>query len=402
MFHRNAFISLMIAGAAIMNLSPAASPALASEDVPALVQGNTAFGLELYARLKETQGNLFFSPHSISTALAMTYAGARGQTEAEMARVLHFSLSQDRLHRAFAKLEELCGSDASRGYRLSVANALWVQQGDRLLDEFLELTRANYGAGLREVDFRRATEQARRTINLWVEEQTQGKIRDLLKPDDVDPLTALVLTNAIYFKGHWRWKFDARETRDGPFTVSPGRQVPVPMMRQKGEFRLGRGNGVQLLELPYAGDDLSMIVLLPTELDGLAELEKMLTADNLSRWLATLRDREITVVLPRFEMTVRFDLSQVLRSMGMSTAFSGAADFSGITGNRDLFISKVLHKAFVGVDEEGTEAAAATGVVMKRTSVPPVFRADHPFVFLIRHNPTGAVVFVGRLVNPGT
>ena len=381
--------------------SPAASGAGPSDDVQQVVQANNAFALDLYARLKEAEGNLFFSPHSVSTALAMVYAGARGQTAEEMADVLHLELPQDRLHPAFAELERRSAADSSSGCRLSTANALWARRGLSLSSAFVELTRANYGAGVQEVDFGTAPERARQTINQWVQQRTEGKIRDLLQPGDVDSLTALVLTNAIYFKADWRWKFDARQTADAPFTVAPGRTVQTPMMHQKGKFRVGHGQGVRLLELPYAGDDLSMIVLLPTELDGLADLEHALTVDNLDRWLATLHEGEVAVFLPRFDLTARFDLSQVLPSMGMPAAFGGAADFSGITGRKELFISKVVHQAFVDVDEEGTEAAAATGVVMKRTSMPPTFRADHPFVFLIRHNLTRSIMFAGRVANPG-
>ena len=375
--------------------------ALGAEDLHAVAEANNAFALDLYGQLKGTEGNLFFSPYSVTSALAMTYAGARGQTDAEMAQVLHFSLPQERLHPACAQLKQSIEADQSvAGCELSVANALWAQQGLHVLDDFRQLTRTHYGAGLRELDFRTATEQARQTINRWVEQQTRDKIRDLLKRGDVAPDTMLVLTNAIYFKGLWQSQFDKTQTREAPFAVEPGQQVQVPMMSQKGEFGLGHGDGLQLLELPYVGDELTMVILLPRAQDGLAALEESLNTANLGKWLGTLREREIVVSLPRFELTVRFDLTDVLRAMGMSTAFTGRADFSGITGARDLLIDKVVHKAFVSVDEEGTEAAAATGVVMRKTSLPPTFRADHPFLFLIRHQPTGAILFVGRVIDP--
>lgn len=373
----------------------------AGDQVRTVVRGNNAFAFDLYAKLKGADGNLFFSPISISTALAMTYGGARGQTEGQMAEVLHFDLPQERLHPAFEDLARVwSGDEGERAYQLDVANALWVQQGLTLLDTFVGLTRTHYGAGLREVHFAGATEQARQTINTWVEEQTQGKITELLKPGVLEPATVLVLTNAIYFKGTWQSQFDPDRTADAPFTIAPGREVQVPMMQHKGQFGMGHADGVQLLELPYVGGDLSMVILLPIEPDGLPRLEQSLTADNLARWLGTLAEREVRVFLPRFKMTCEFELAKTLRTMGMTDAFCARADFSGITGDRNLFISAVVHKAFVGVDEQGTEAAAATGVAMMRTSMAPVFRADHPFVFVIRHRSTGSILFVGRLMNP--
>ena len=401
MLKRTTLGLLLVGIGAITPVGPGTPAASANEDLAALMQGNNAFAFDLYARLKDADGNLFFSPFSVSTALAMTFGGARGQTEAQMAEVLHFDLPQERLHAAFGAFSELWSAgDDERPYQLSVANALWLQQGMTLLDAFLELTKAHYGAGLRKVDFVNATEQARQTINAWVEQQTQGKIKDLLKPGIVDPATSLVLTNAIYFKGTWQLQFDQKNTADAPFTIAPGGQVQVPMMHQKGDFAIGRGDGVRLLELPYAGGDLSMVVLLPAEPDGLPRLEQALTADNLSCWLATLHKREVALYIPRFKMTCEFDLASTLQSMGMTDAFTQQADFSGMTGDRSLFISAVVHKAFVGVDEQGTEAAAATGVVMKRTALPPTFRADHPFLFVIRHRPTDSILFIGRVANP--
>ncbi len=377
--------------------------AVISDDVKATAVANNAFALDLYAKLRTAEGNLFFSPYSVSSALAMTFAGARGQTATEMAGVLHFTLPHERLHPACAVLEQrIEAGESDGGCQLSIANALWAQQGLTILDEFRQLTAENYGAGLRALDFRTATEQARQTINTWVEEQTHNKIVELLKPGDVRPMTALVLTNAIYFKGLWLSPFEADRTGEAAFTVEPGRQVQVPMMNQAGEFGIGHGDGAQLLELPYVGDDLAMVVLLPQKEDGLADLERSLTPEKLDKWLGTLRSRRVAIYLPRFELTKRFDLGDVLRAMGMAAAFGGAADFGGITGKKELFIDKVVHKAFVSVDEEGTEAAAATGVAMARTSLPPTFRADHPFMFLIRHRPTGAILFVGRVIDPSS
>ena len=369
-----------------------------------VVQGNNQFAIDIYARLRQQPGNLFLSPYSLSTALAMTYAGARGETAEQMAKVLHFDVTPDRLHPAFEALIRQVNENKGRPYRLSVANALWGQEGDPFLPEFLRLLADRYGAGLRRVDFH-FTEQARRTINAWVEEQTEGKIKDLLKPPNLLPVTSLVLTNAIYFKGDWASPFPKGATTDETFTVTGDDRVSVPMMHRVGHFNYLDGGGFQALELPYAGDTLSMVVLLPKRVDGLTEFEGGLSAKGLADWLARLRPRRVDVALPRFRIEARFELQKVLPAMGMPAAFGGKADFSGINGMRDLFISAVIHQAYGDVNEEGTEAAAATAVVMGRGAAArpePIvsFRADHPFVFLIRDIRTKSILFFGRVTNP--
>jgi serpin B len=377
-------------------------------DVSAVVEGNNRFALDLYARLRADQpGNLFFSPGSLSTALAMTYAGARGETASQMAKVLHFTLPQEKLHPAFASLNRTWNPDGNgRGFRLSVANRLWGQEGFHFLPEFLAITREDYGAELAQVDLMGQTEKARQQINAWVEEQTQGKIRDLIPPGALDSLSRLVLTNAIYFKGDWTKPFDKGDTKDAPFHVTTRQKFDVPMMYQESRFPFWAGESLKILELPYGTGDLSIMVLLPDEIEGLAKLEARLTDDNLTRWLSGLRREKVRVYLPRFKLTSQFQLASTLKNLGMTLAFlSDEADFSGMDGKQDLFISAVLHKAFVDVNEEGTEAAAATGIVVGATAVlipkePPVFRADHPFVFLIRDNRTESILFLGRLVNP--
>ena len=371
-------------------------------DQRAVVAGNTEFALDLYARLRTEEGNLFISPYSISTALAMTYAGARGETERQMADVLHFTLGQERLHPALAALESsVKAASNGPGCTLHVANALWGQQGYGFLEEFLVLNKKHYGAGFREVDFVRATEQARQTINGWVEDQTQQMIQELLRKGDLDPADVLVLTNAIYFKGDWASRFDRRHTQDGPFRISDTDQVVVPMMHQTRKFSLATQDNLDVLELPYVGDRLSMVLLLPKQIDGLAALEESLSKDTLERWLGRPRQQPVRVSLPRFKLDSRFDLSRTLEAMGMIDAFSGGkADFSGMTGRRGLFIGMVIHQAAVEVNEEGTEAAAATAVKMKRGGPPPAFVADHPFLFLIRDKQTGSILFMGRVVNP--
>jgi serpin B len=239
-----------------------------------------------------------------------------------------------------------------------------------------------------------------------VEEQTGGKIKNLLQPSHLSPNTSLVLTNAIYFKGDWSSPFSKAGTKDEVFTVTEDKRVPVPMMHRTGRLNYSDGEDFQALELPYAGDDLSMVIVLPKKMDGLARVEESLTSEKLSAWLAKLGPRRVDVALPKFKVEAGFELQKVLPAMGMPLAFTGSADFSGIDGKRDLFISAVIHKAFVDVNEEGTEAAAATAVVLARPSAvvrpPPavVFRADHPFAFLIRHNRSGSILFLGRVVNP--
>jgi serpin B len=402
----------------------------AKTDAERVVAGNSAFALDLYARLRGQEGNLFFSPFSLSTALAMTYAGAGGETAMQISHGLHLPSDgmtvpvelggrqdmevvqfvpweQERLHAAFGALVEDMNARQQGGhYRLSVANALWGQKGYGFLDEFLAVTRSNYGAGLREVDFAGDTEGARKTINEWVEQQTQDRIKDLVPPGVLDALTRLALTNAIYFKGDWAAQFDPEVTAEAPFTLSDGKKLAVQMMRQTGTFGYLEAPAFQALDLPYRGGDLSMIVLLPREPDGLTALEELLTPQSLGHWLGSLRKREVQVFLPRFTMASQFSLVDVLETMGMTDAFdANAADLSGMNGQRNLHVTAVIHKAFVEVNEEGTEAAAATGVAVGVTSIGPmpvIFRADRPFFLLIRDNATGSILFLGRLAElPG-
>ena len=397
------WVPLLAVCSSLLSAWPTVTLAGAAEnDTRAVVAGNTEFALDLYAKLRNEDGNLFLSPYSISTALAMTYAGARGNTATQMADVLHFSLEQERLHPAFAALESSvkAAGDGSN-CTLHVANALWGQQGYGFLDGFLALNRKHYGAGFREVDFVQAAEQARQTINTWVAKQTQQIIKELLRKGDLDPADVLVLTNAIYFKGDWASRFDRQHTQDAPFRISETKQVVVPMMRQFQEFPFASGDDLDVLELPYDGDRLSMVVLLPKQVDGLATVEASLSRENLERWLGRLRQQAVRVSLPRFKLDFRADLAKTLAGLGMTDAFSGSkADFSGMTGRRDLFIGLVIHQAQVDVNEEGTEAAAATAVKMKRGPAPAEFVANHPFLFLIRDKQTGSILFLGRVLNP--
>jgi serpin B len=394
----------LLALAALIAITPTSAAPVPPADEAAVVKGNNEFAFNLYARLRDKEGNLFCSPESISTALAMTYAGARGETAEQMAKTLHFTLAQERLHPAFhALIGTLNGGQKKRGFELRLANALWGQQGFDFLPAFLKLTHQNYGAGLREVDFRGNTEATRRTINAWVAKETQEKIKDLLKPGILDTNTRLVLTNAIYFKGDWEQQFKKGLTRVEPFHLSAGKEVKAPLMHQTADFRFLDGGSFQALELPYKGKQLSMVVLLPKKVDGLAELEKNLTAARLTQWLGKLHEQEVIVTLPKFKATSEFSLGDTLSAMGMPLAFTpGMADFSGMNGSRNLFIQAVVHKAFVDVNEQGTEAAASTGVAVGLASAPirTEFRADHPFVYLIRDTHSGSILFLGRMANP--
>jgi serpin B len=387
-------------------------PAAPSPDVRAVVGGGNAFAVELYAQLaRKAKGNLFFSPSSIHTALAMTYAGARGRTADQMAGTLHYPREGKRLHSAFGSLLETLNNPRTDHrkkpvYELVVSNALWAQKGYPFREEFVALVQASYGAGLTELDYRRP-EPARVQINDWVADQTKQKILNLIPRGVITPRTRLVLTNAIYFKSNWADTFSERATRDEAFKLSAGRGVQTPMMRRQGRYGYLETPAFQALELPYRFGELSMVVLLPRETDGLPALEKRLTAKSLTKWLADLRRETVRVTLPKFKFTSQFRLPAVLRAMGMVEAFdAGRANFSGMTTMEKLFISDVIHKAFVAVDEKGTEAAAATAVIMAlkaampRPVQPKVFRADHPFVFLIRHRATGSVLFLGRVADP--
>lgn len=375
-------------------------------------QANNAFAIDLYGKLAPGESaNLFFSPNSIETALAMTYAGARANTAKQMAAVLHLPPDSDTIDKDLGNfIRELNGAgaekDKARGYELSVANALWGQSGFPFLPRFMNLLRTDYGAGFQQVDFLHNADGARQTINAWVEKETQDKIQNLIPPGVLNPATELVLTNAIYFKGTWAAPFDKKATQDQPFHVSAGGEKKVPMMQRTGNYRYAEGADFQALKLPYAGYALSMIVLLPHAADGLPQLEKELTASTkLSDFFDRFDDEKVVVSMPRFRMTNSFELAPALISMGMEDAFGGRADFSGMTGAKGLFISNVIHKAFVEVNEQGTEAAAATGVVMVgavafRPKPPKVFRADHPFLFVIRDEKSGAILFMGRLAKP--
>jgi serpin B len=369
-----------------------------------LVQAGNRFTVDLYSRLRTQPGNLFCSPQNISTAFAMTFAGAGGETRAEMARVFHFPEAQDSMHAAYgALLASLDRGAALGGYELSLANRLWGQQGFGFLAPYLDITRRHYGAELQRLDFQADPSAARATINAWVEQRTRGRITDLMPPSSVTSDTRLVLTSAIYFKGQWATRFDSRLTAPAPFHVAPGVERSVPTMSGELDCQVCQVPGATLLGLPYRGGDLSMVILLPSDPDGLARLEAGLDADSLVAWIGRMAPAKQFVTLPRFTVSTSLSLVETLAAMGMPSAFQPAsADFSGIDGGRDLFIAAAVHKAWVNVNEEGTEAAAATGISVGVTSAPNFLRVDHPFLFAIYDHVTGSLLFVGRVSDPAT
>ncbi len=390
-------------------MTPTAPTAEARAGIPAWVAGGDAFALALHQQLRGASGNLFFAPANLRTALAMTYAGAAGTTAQEMARALRFASDQElealpgpHMHGAQAAAAADLQAGIGEDLTLRVANRLWGPKREPFVPAFLERTREDYGAELVGVDFA-ASELARQTINAWVSQQTEAKISELLPRDSLGPDTRLVLTSAIYFKGGWLRPFDPARTIDQPFVV-PGLAAPpsVPTMQQSGRFRYAELEGAQLLELPYVGGRLAMTIVLPRAADGLPALEAGLDPATLKNWLGALAERHVRISLPRFTTRARFELASVLAEMGMPTAFTGAADFSNMS-RAPLQISRVIHEAFIDVTEAGTEAAAATAVVMTRSGSlqqPPSFTADRPFLYLIRDVQTGQILFLGRVVDP--
>ena len=383
-------------------------PDVAEDDLDSLVDGNTDFAFDLYQVLRANDGNLVYSPHSISVALAMTYAGARGDTEQEMAEALSFLLGQERLHPAFNALDLALNAPPREGFatggdplELSIANSLWGQQGFEYLAPFLDTLAQHYGAGMRLVDYQRDPEAARQLINAWVADQTNDRIPELFQQGIIDGSTRLVLTNAVFFKASWLFPFDPADTAPGDFHLLDGSTVQAEMMRLSERTLYGTAAGAQAVRLPYVGLNYSAFVILPDEGEFEA-FEERLSAETLGSIIDGLGDAQVTLTMPKFEFESSFRLKDALTALGMPSAFDGRADFSGMDGRRDLVIQDVVHKAFISVDEEGTEAAAATGVAVGDVSLPPSVEmvVDRSFLFLVRHEETGAILFVARVMDP--
>ena len=374
-----------------------------------------AFGADLYGVLAQTagDGNLVFSPASIVTALAMTYAGAVGPTADEMAKTLHFGLQGDALHQAFNSLDSLLesrswqGKDSEgkdQGVLVKTANSLWAQKDLPFERLFLDTLAADYGAGVRLVDYRTAAEDARETINDWVAGQTEDKIKDLIPQGALDELTRLVLVNAVYLDATWAYQFDKDMTTDGQFTTLAGSAVTTPMMSQSAGFAYGMGEGWEAVELPYARDELSMLLIVPQQ-GRFAEVEGQLKNGLLDEVIGGLsNDAEVDLTMPKFKFRTQAGLADALKALGMEKAFDPeAADFSGMTKQEALYVSDVIHEAYIAVDEEGTEAAAATAVIMRATAAPLTMvqmKVDRPFLFALRDRDTGAILFLGRVTDP--
>ncbi len=391
------------------------SPTVGEADLETLVAGNTTFAFDLYRTVADGDSNLFFSPHSISTALAMAYAGARGETERQMSETLRFHLTQDALHSAFNALDLSLVSgepgDDPDAFRLNTANSVWGQQDYGFLPEFLDTLAVNYGDEVRPVDFQGDPDGSRVRINDWVAEATEERITDLIPQDAIDRYTRMVLANAIYFKAAWQHTFDEAATTPRTFHLLDGSQREVPMMRQQARLRYANGDGYQAVELPYEGGDVAMTILLPNA-GNFREFEESLSGDSVDDILKQLENEQVRLTMPKFELESTFSLSDTLADMGMPDAFDDtSADFSGMDGrvcrargDICLLISDVLHKAFVSVDEAGTEAAGATAVIIGITRAvgkePVTLVVDRPFLFVIRHQATGAILFVGRVMSP--
>ncbi|MBN1275524.1 serpin family protein [Candidatus Woesearchaeota archaeon] len=382
---------------------PNPQPGTAGEDV---VEANNAFAMDLYHRYKEEEGNVFLSPYSVSSALTMTYEGARGETAEEMRTVLHLPADKEDVREGYKGMNSLLNQEGKE-YQLSVANALWAQEGYPFLDDYFSAVEEYYGGSATNLDFAAEPEESRVTINEWVEEETNDRIQDLIPQGVIDSLTRLVLTNTIYFKANWTSKFDPSSTRDQEFTLSSGEVVTAEMMHQTTYYQYTEDDDVQVLELDYKGEDLSMLVILPKEND-LVGVEGLLNTEKLAGWREGLGRERVRLTLPKFTFETKYFMVRDLEKMGMSTAFSGGADFTGMSPTGGLCISEVIHQTFIEVAENGTEAAAATAVIMKDISPgpgleleePKVFTADHPFLFLIQEKETGNILFLGRLSDP--
>ncbi|KAG5850142.1 leukocyte elastase inhibitor-like [Anguilla anguilla] len=379
-----------------------------------LIAANTNFSLDLFKKISAIKkaDNIFYSPLSISSALAMVYMGARGNTATQMSKSLHFHKAEKDIHARFSKLMSELNKEGAP-YALSLANRLYGEKSFKFEEKYIMDTKKFYQAELETVDFKSNAKDAIVKINSWVEEQTQEKIKNLVSEGSIDNMTILLLVNAIYFKGDWHEKFNGMDTKEVQFKLNKKESKPVQMMHQKATFGYAFIPEVncQILEMPYLGKELSMLIILPKEIEddstGLVRLETELTCEKLIQWTQSdkMENRKVNVALPKFKMEETYDLNNILISMGMEDAFDlSKSDFSGMSPNNKLVVSKVVHKSFLEVNEQGTEAAAATFISVQLQCgmlIPPVsFIADHPFLFFIRHNPTQSILFYGRFCSP--
>ncbi len=388
------------------------NPVVNADDLTALVDGNDEFGISLYKSLSKENTNIIFSPYSISVALAMAQAGARNQTLAQMNEVLHFTLLGETLHQTFNALQIILNSreqnnvnKTEKDFELDIVNAIWGEKTYTFMPEYLDLLSENYGAGIRLMDFINNTDGSRKEINQWVSDETEQKIKDLLAEGTITPQTRLVLTNAIYFKAEWMNQFEKDRTKPDNFTLLDGNVIQVSMMNQSGNFPYLQGDGFQAVSLPYKGDKLSMLVLLPDQ-GNFDQIRIELSADQFSSIVNNLQNTEVDLSMPKFTVESSFGLKDTLSEMGMPDAFEpGIADLSGMDGTKDLYISAVEHKAFIDVDENGTEAAAATSIIVGLTSMPVEvnkLKIDRPFIYFILDNESGSILFMGQMLDPNS
>lgn len=394
---------------AASSLSRDTAPDTTSEELAQLTGDNAAFGWEFYREIVKEGENLFFSPHSISVALAMTWAGARGNTETEMANALHFALGQERLHPAFNALDlelatraEASGANPPLPFRLNVTNALFGEVDFTFLDLFLDTLAINYGAGLRLMDFVNEPEESRVAINAWVADKTEDRIEELIAQGIIDSATRLVLVNAIYFTASWAEPFDEANTTDDAFTLLNGTDITTPTMHGSALTAYADGPNYEAAEVPYDGQQLAMLLIVPDE-GQFAAVENALSASTVAQIRDELTTHQVEFALPKYSFRSQIPAKEPLMSLGMVDAFdASAADLSGMDGTDRLFIQDVVHEGFIAIDERGTEAAAATAVVVGVDSAPPAatLTVDRPFMFAIIDRPTGATLFIGRVVDP--
>jgi serpin B len=385
------------------------NPIIQTADLGILVDGNNTFALDIYQSLRGEDGNLILSPFSISLALAMTYAGARGETETQMADVMNFNLSQEQLHSTFNSLDLSLEKsrtnldETQEPMQLNIANAIWAEQTYPFAQEFLDTLAVNYGAGIHLADFINQFESERKGINDWVSDKTEDRINDLVPQGALNSDTRMVLVNAIYFKADWFSPFDVDSTYDAPFHLLDGSKVTIPTMHEGMFVPYLQSDGFQAVELPYAGQTAAMDIIVPDE-GNFEAFDTSFNKDVYDEIILGMQPVSLQLALPKFKFDKDFNLSDTLKGLGMIDAFEGdLADFSGMTGKKDLFISNVVHKAFVAVDEEGTEAAAATAVIMETAGAPMldmVLQVDRPFIFIIRDTVNGQILFIGRVTNP--
>jgi len=404
---KNLIVAMIVLAAASGIFISGCAPGQPQVYAGSVVDANNQFALDLYSQYsadpQQTGKNIFFSPYSISSALAMTYEGAKGQTAEEMQKVLHLPGDKQKIRSDFASIyTEL--NKADKSYKLNAANALWAQKDYPFVSDYFAIVEQYYGGKATNLDFKTDTENSRVTINNWVENKTNNRIKNLIPQGTISQDTRMVLTNAVYFKANWSSQFDAEDTTDGQFKLNSKETADVKMMHQTNNFSYGETDDLQILEMDYLGNDLSMLIILPKD-NSIDEVENMLSMKKLSELKKGMKNERVAVALPKFKFETKYFMKEALKEMGMPTAFSSSADFTGMSPTGELAISQVIHQTFVEVAEYGTEAAAATAVIMEvagigPTEQPKIFNADHPFIFVIQQKETGNILFFGRVMDP--